>query len=110
MSATTMNKATSMTHRLVCMAGAAAALLLLGSAQAAAPGIKGTTFTLTASPAYVNQPDGQMIYSWGYGCSATNGRGVPAAIATPATGVCGGTMQIPGPTLIVSENQSFSVT
>jgi FtsP/CotA-like multicopper oxidase with cupredoxin domain len=110
MSATTMKKPTSMTDRLVFLASAAAALLLLGSAHAAAPGVKGTTFTLTASPAYINQPDGQTIYSWGYGCSATNGRGAPLAIATPAAGVCGGVMQIPGPTLIVTENVPFSIT
>jgi len=110
MSATTLKKATSMNHRLLCMASAAAALLMLASAHAAAPGVKGTTFTLTASPAYINQPDGQAIYSWGYGCSATNGRAAPTTVAPPATGVCGGVMQVPGPTLIVTENQSFSIT
>jgi len=106
----TLKKATSMNHRLLCIASAAAALLVLGSAYAAAPGVRGTTFTLTASPAYINQPDGQMIYSWGYACSATNGRAVPTAISPPATGVCGGTMQVPGPTIIVTENVPFSVT
>ena len=27
------------------------------------------TFNLTAQPAYLTQPDGQAIYSWGYGCT-----------------------------------------
>src|SRR5438552_13770386 len=41
-----------------------------GAGQAAAPGITGTSFSLAASPAYVTQPDGALIYSWGYGCAA----------------------------------------
>ena len=47
------------------------ALLLTASAFAAAPGITGPTFNLVASPAYITQPDGQMVYSWGYGCNGT---------------------------------------
>src|SRR6266513_1568040 len=108
MSATTMKKANSMNNRLLCIAGAAAALLLLGSAHAAAPGVKGTAFTLTASPAYISQPDGQTVYSWGYACSG-GGSAAPTTITPPATGVCGGVMQIPGPTLIVTEGVAFSV-
>jgi FtsP/CotA-like multicopper oxidase with cupredoxin domain len=111
MSATTIKKATSMNNRLLCIASAAAALLLLGSAHAAAPGVKGANFTLTASPAYISQPDGQMVYSWGYACSASpGGSAAPSTITPPVTGVCGGVMQIPGPTLIVTENVPFNVT
>ena len=46
---------------------------LTAIAHAAAPGIAGTTFNLTAAPAYLTQPDGQSIYSWGYGCTNTSG-------------------------------------
>jgi FtsP/CotA-like multicopper oxidase with cupredoxin domain len=78
------------------------ALLLAASAFAAAPGITGPNFTLTATPAYLTEPDGQAIYSWGYGCSSA-----PAGYA-PFTGTCG-TMQVPGPTLIVKEGDQVTV-
>ena len=29
----------------------------------------GPTFNLTAQPAFLNQPDGNQVYSWGYGCT-----------------------------------------
>jgi FtsP/CotA-like multicopper oxidase with cupredoxin domain len=110
MSAMTFKKATSM-NRLLPLVAATMGLLLAGAAQAAAPGIKGSSFTLTASPAYITQPDGQSVYSWGYACSAApGGVAAPSTIAPPVTGVCGGTMQIPGPTLIVTENVAFTVT
>jgi FtsP/CotA-like multicopper oxidase with cupredoxin domain len=106
-----MKKANAMNNRLLCIASAAAALLLLlGSAHAAAPGVRGTSFTLTASPASISQPDGQAVYSWGYACSAAAGSAAPTTITPPVTGVCGGVMQIPGPTLIVTENTPFNVT
>jgi FtsP/CotA-like multicopper oxidase with cupredoxin domain len=77
-------------------------------ARAAAPGIAGTTFALTAQPAFLTQPDGQSIYSWGYGCSAA-----PAASSfrpTLTTKPFCNTMQVPGPTLIVTEGQTITVT
>ena len=47
--------------------------LLTATAYAAAPGISGGSgtpvFNLTAQAAYLNQPDGQAVYSWGYGCN-----------------------------------------
>ena len=60
------------------------AVALTATAYAAAPGIKGTTFNLTAQPAYLSQPDGASIYSWGYGCDATKAapRFVPAMTVT----------------------------
>ena len=76
-----------------------------GPAYAAAPGITGPAFELTAEPAYITQPDGASVYSWGYGCSSTPGF-APAAITTA---FCN-TMQVPGPTLIVHENQVVQVT
>jgi FtsP/CotA-like multicopper oxidase with cupredoxin domain len=82
------------------------ALLLCTAAYAAAPGITGPTFNLTAQAAYITQPDGQMVYSWGYGCNGAPSGYAPAAIS----GSFCNTMQIPGPTLIVTEGQTVSVT
>jgi FtsP/CotA-like multicopper oxidase with cupredoxin domain len=85
-------------------------LLCAATAQAAVTGITGPIFNLTASADYITQPDGAMIYSWGYGCTGT-----PAGFApTPPTGAQGPTancplMQLPGPTLIVTQNQSVTV-
>jgi FtsP/CotA-like multicopper oxidase with cupredoxin domain len=86
------------------------ALLLTATAQAAAPGITGPTFNLTAQDAYTNQPDGAAVYSWGYGCNSAFGQPAfqPATITTPAP-FCTN-MQVPGPTLIVTEGDTVSVT
>jgi len=79
---------------------AAVALLLTVTAHAATPGITGTTFSLTAQPAYLTQPDGQMVYSWGYGCANGYTPGfLPSSFTRTPT--CS-TMQVPGPTLIVT--------
>jgi hypothetical protein len=87
------------------------ALLLTATAHAAAPGIKGTTFNLTAQQAYLSQPDGQAIYSWGYGCTGgTPGMGVSFAPLNLATTPFCNSMQVPGPTLIVTEGQTITVT
>src|SRR5438034_11674570 len=104
MSATKMLKAISKT-RLLLAAMAAVALLLPATALAAAPGITGTAFNLTAQPAYISQPDGSMVYSWGYGCRIAPSGFAPTAIS----GAACGTMQVPGPTLIVTENTPFTV-
>jgi FtsP/CotA-like multicopper oxidase with cupredoxin domain len=79
-------------------------------AHAAAPGIGGgtgstATFNLTAAEAYLTQPDGSMIYSWGYGCNGSPAAFAPAAISG---GSCS-SMQVPGPTLIVTEGQTVTV-
>ncbi len=81
------------------------ALLLPVRAHAAAPGITGPTFNLTAQDAYLNQPDGSTVYSWGYGCNGAPTGYAPASIKN--TGCS--TMQIPGPTLIVTEGQTVVV-
>jgi FtsP/CotA-like multicopper oxidase with cupredoxin domain len=78
---------------------------LAATAHAAAPGITGTSFNLTAQPAYLTQPDGQAIYSWGYGCKTAPSGYAPAAIA----GATCGSMQVPGPTMIVTEGQAVTV-
>jgi hypothetical protein len=75
------------------------------AAFAAAPGITGPTFTLTAQPAYLNQPDGEAVYSWGYGCN-----GAPAGFAPTLKNQNCPSMQVPGPTLIVTEGATVNVT
>src|ERR1044072_2079140 len=81
------------------------AVAFTAAAHAAAPGITGTTFNLTAQPAYLSQPDGTAVYSWGYGC-----RTAPAGFAPDLgiTATCG-SMQGPGPTLIVTQGQTITV-
>ena len=59
--------------------------------HAAVQGETGSSFTLSASAGYVSMPDGASIYSWGY------------AGAT-------GQMQLPGPTLIVTQGTAVTVT
>jgi FtsP/CotA-like multicopper oxidase with cupredoxin domain len=82
--------------------------LLAWSAQAAAPGITGPVFDLSASAAYVSQPDGATVYSWGYGCNTAPTGFSPATIAGATCPP--GSMQLPGPTLIVNQGQTVVVT
>ena len=109
MRATKMTKAISNTRLIVAMA----VLLFTAAAYGAAPGISaGTgaavTFNLTAQAAFLNQPDGAAVYSWGYGCAAGfSPTFLPAAIPAPAGGCP--LMQVPGPTLIVTEGQRVTV-
>ncbi len=84
------------------------ALLLPQFAHAAAPGIQGTAFNLTAKPAYLTQPDGQAIYSWGFGCTGNVPGSANFAPSSISSGFCND-MQVPGPTLIVTEGQQFTV-
>jgi len=87
----------------------AATLLLTPASFGAVPGLMGTTFNLTAQPAYLNQPDGEAVYSWGYGCLNTNGlTPLPTGPAAMPGANCP-SMQVPGPTLIVTEGQSITV-
>jgi len=96
--------------RLVPAGAAALTSLLFSAAHAAAPGITGTggaaTFGLSAQPAFLNQPDGSTVYSWGYGCtnptSATFAPDMPNQFCP--------TMQVPGPTLIITEGTTVTVT
>jgi FtsP/CotA-like multicopper oxidase with cupredoxin domain len=86
-----------------------AAFLLAATVHAAAPGITTTgTFQLTAQEAYLNQPDGQAVYSWGYGCAS----GFAPSFLPNATFIqkptCP-TMQVPGPTLIVNEGTTVTI-
>ncbi|MBZ5627581.1 MAG: multicopper oxidase family protein [Acidobacteriia bacterium] len=101
-----MKTAISKTRLLLAPMVAVALLLTATAAFAAAPGITGPTFNLTAQPAYLSQPDGAAIYSWGYGCNGAPSGYAPASITT---GFCN-PMQVPGPTLIVMQGQPVSVT
>jgi FtsP/CotA-like multicopper oxidase with cupredoxin domain len=91
--------------------GSALALLLVTASHAAVPGITGpltgttATFNLQTQTAYLNQPDGNAIYSWGYGCN-----GAPLGTAPSAMTVTCPLMQVPGPTMIVTEGQTVTVT
>ena len=69
----------------------AVAMMLTATAFAAAPGITGgtgnVTFNLVASPAFITQPDGQMVYSWGYGCAGGAQPGfAPSTISAGSVG------------------------
>jgi FtsP/CotA-like multicopper oxidase with cupredoxin domain len=105
-----MTKSVSITRSLL---APSLALFLAAAAHAAVPGITGgslatgtpTTFNLTAQTAFLNQPDGNSVYSWGYGCNGNPSGFLPAAIITATCS----TMQVPGPTLIVTEGQTVTV-
>src|SRR6266481_8105587 len=93
--------------RFLSVAVATAALLLAPSAHAAVPGITGLSFSLNAGPGYSSQPDGVLVYSWGYGCATGF---TPTFRPTAVAGAFCPIMQLPGPTLIVTEGQTFTVT
>jgi len=79
--------------RLFSAIAAVAVLLVSVTAQATIEGIPvaaGTPVNLTASEGYISIADGGSVYSWGYSVD--------------------GTMQLPGPTLIVQENTEVTVT
>lgn len=67
-----------------------AALVLPGIAAAAINGIAGPNFSLMAKEGTIAVADGGSIYSWGY--------------------TTGDMMQLPGPTLIVTEGDNVTVT
>ncbi len=106
MGATNMKRAISNTQLFL---APVTALLLTATAYAAAPGITGgtggkATFSLTAQDAYISQPDGAAVYSWGYGCATAPVGFNPSMANAKCT-----SMQVPGPTLIVAEGQTVTV-
>jgi FtsP/CotA-like multicopper oxidase with cupredoxin domain len=105
MKATNMKKVISFTQKLLTPMVVVALLLAATASYAAAPGITGPGFKLIAQPATLTQPDGEMIYSWGYGCN-----GAPTGFA-PSTivGASCSTMQVPGPTLVVHAGDAVTV-
>ena len=106
--ATNMTNAISRTQLLLGLT-LAVALFLAPATFAAAPGITTTgTFFLSAEDAYLNQPDGQAVYSWGYGCAAGFTPTFLPKVSWVQTPTCT-TMQVPGPTLIVNEGTTVTV-
>src|ERR1035441_3900606 len=104
MRATKMNKTISKTLLLAPMV----AIALTVTAYAAAPGIQGPSFSLTAKQNFLNQPDGSSVHAWGYGCSSGySATMLPKGLAGP-NATCPDS-QIPGPTLIVTEGQVVTV-
>jgi FtsP/CotA-like multicopper oxidase with cupredoxin domain len=96
--------------RFLAVAAATVALLFAASAHAAAPGIAGGTtnsFALNADAAYNSQPDGVLVYSWGYGCTVWS---APTFVPNTIVGPFCPAAQFPGPTLIVTEGVAFTVT
>jgi Multicopper oxidase len=85
------------------------ALLLTATTQAAAPGISGPTFRLTAQASSISQPDGAAVYSWGYGCASTFTPTFLPSVTYSQPPSCS-TMQVPGPTLIVTEGVPVTVS
>jgi len=92
--------------RLLRIAAGAMLAAVYAGAQAAAPGITGTSFDIAASANYITQPDGASIYSWGYGCNTAPAGFAPGNVP----GANCPLMQIPGPTMIVHEGDVVSVT
>jgi FtsP/CotA-like multicopper oxidase with cupredoxin domain len=97
-----MNTAISKSVRF--LAPMALVMWLAATAFGAVPGITGPTFNLTAQQAFLNQPDGEAVYSWGYGCNGT-----PTGFAPTLPNQTCPTMQVPGPTMIVTEGQTVTV-
>jgi len=80
-------------NRLFSITATMALLLISSAVNAAVEGIpvaNGATVTLNARAGYISVADGGSIYSWGY--------------------TTGDTMQLPGPTLIVDQNSTITVT
>ncbi len=96
--------------RVLAIAAAAIATLCPVNVQAAVPGITGTSFTLSATENYISQPDGASIYSWGYGCDASYTPTFYPATSFYKVPVTCSTMQVPGPTLIVTEGDTITIT
>lgn len=66
-------------------------ILTIIKANAAIDGVTGTSFNFTAKEGYISTPDGNSIYMWGYALN-------------------GGMMQYPGPTLILNQGDTITIT
>jgi len=87
-----LNRFSVRVARIFSATAALAVLLLPLNSHAAIDGVDPVAgeFNLTASEGYISIADGGSIYSWGYSA--------------------GGSMQLPGPTLILVEGQEYTVT
>jgi FtsP/CotA-like multicopper oxidase with cupredoxin domain len=93
-------------QNLIAFVALAVGLLLSSPLRAATPGISDAIFNLVAAPASITQPDGVSIYSWGYGCADPNGHNF---LPPGMIGAYCPTMQVPGPTLILTEGTTYTV-
>ena len=73
-------------------------LLMTGYAMAEIQGVTGTAFNLVAKEGYISTGDGDSVYMWGYAHTG------PQALHN------NGSMQFPGPTLIVEQGDTVTVT
>jgi FtsP/CotA-like multicopper oxidase with cupredoxin domain len=73
-------------------------LLTTGYAMAEIQGVTGTTFNLVAKEGYISTGDADSVYMWGYAHMG------PQALHN------NGNMQFPGPTLIVNQGDTVTVT
>lgn len=83
------NKLSARVARLFSVTAAVAMLLSSAIVHAGIDGVAGPSFDLTASEGYISIADGGSIYSWGYSTD--------------------GSMQLPGPTLIVTQGETVIV-
>ncbi len=93
MTAFKLKKLNTRVVRLFSVAVVLAVMLIPVAAPAAIDGVapsSGNVFNLTASEGYISIADGGSIYSWGYSAN--------------------GSMQLPGPTLILTQGQTYTVT
>jgi len=81
------------TSRLMAMLTLVMLLAVTQLVHAEIHGITGPSFTLTASAANIDTPDGDSVLMWGYGVT-----GSPFG------------MQYPGPTLIVNQGETVNIT
>jgi FtsP/CotA-like multicopper oxidase with cupredoxin domain len=80
-------------------------VLLTATAYAAAPGITGPDLQPDGATRLPHPAGRAAVYSWGYGCN-----GAPSGFAPRRLPTRTATMQVPGPTLIVTEGQTVTVT
>jgi FtsP/CotA-like multicopper oxidase with cupredoxin domain len=82
-----------MVDRRLIAAAFGTAILLAGAGRTPAmiQGLEGGTYELTAGSGYIDTPEANRVFFWGYG-------------------VGGGAPQYPGPTLIVTQGQDVEVT
>jgi len=95
-------------RQLLRVAAVAATSLCLQAVDAAVPGITGPSFNLVAAAGRISQPDGASVYAWGYGCNGAPTSFAPTAVQ--GANCPSGAMQLPGPTLIVNQGDTVTVT
>ena len=100
MNATNMKTTSSKTRLLLAAMVAAALFARWRRHTPRLPASRGPTFNLTAQAGYITQPDGQSIYSWGYGCNGTPRGFCPGGHHHGSATRCRS-----GPTLIVTEGR-----